>query len=118
MCLGTLEPEELAQCTAHRETLEETGVQVVVGERMQVMKNGFHLYRCMPAESLPEGKSLPLPVQARLEVSDIGWYSLHELRQKDWRFAYQFDLFLKWPARLCRAAQIQRRTAPAPGGRK
>ncbi|MEQ3635669.1 NUDIX hydrolase [Alcanivorax sp.] len=92
---GTLEPGELAQCTAYRETLEETGLQVVVGERMQVMKNGFHLYRCIPADSLPEGKSLPLPVQARLEVSDIGWYSLHELRQKDWRFAYQFELFLE-----------------------
>ncbi|MGK0402042.1 MULTISPECIES: NUDIX hydrolase [Alcanivorax] len=91
---GTLERGELAQCTAYRETLEETGLQVVVGERVQVMKNGFHLYRCIPAESLPEGEPLLLPAQARLEVSDIGWYSLDELRQKDWRFAYQFDLFM------------------------
>ncbi len=92
---GTLEPGELAQCTAHRETLEETGVQVVVGERLQVMKNGFHLYRCMPAEPLPEEALLSLPAAARLEVSDIGWYSLADLRRADWRFAYQFDLFLK-----------------------
>ncbi len=92
---GTLEPEELAQCTAHRETLEETGVRVVVGERLQVMKNGFHLYRCMPAESLPEEAPLPLPAAARLEISDIGWYSLADLRRADWRFAYQFDLFLQ-----------------------
>ncbi len=92
---GTLEPGELAQCTAHRETLEETGVPVVVGERLQVMKNGFHLYRCMPAEPLPEEGLLSLPAAARLEVSDIGWYSLADLRRADWRFAYQFDLFLK-----------------------
>ena len=74
---GTLEPEELAQCTAHRETLEETGVQVLVGEPLQ--------------EEVP----LSLPAAARLEVSDIGWYSLADLRRADWRFAYQFDLFLK-----------------------
>ena len=92
---GTQEPEELAQCTAHRETLEETGLAVTVGERLQVMKNGFHLYRCMLAEPLPEEAPLSLPAAARLEVSDIGWYSLADLRRADWRFAYQFDLFLK-----------------------
>ena len=92
---GTQEPEELAQCTAHRETLEETGLQVVVGERLQVMKNGFHLYRCMPAEPLLEEMPLSLPAAARMEVSDIGWYSLADLRRADWRFAYQFDLFLE-----------------------
>lgn len=92
---GTLEAGELAQCTAYRETLEETGVRVVVGERLQVMKNGFHLYRCAPAEPMLEGQPLQLPAQARLEVSDIGWYSLDGLDQNDWRFPYQFDLFVK-----------------------
>lgn len=91
---GTLEPGELAQCTAYRETLEETGVRVVVGERLQVMKNGFHLYRCTPAEPMLAGQPLQLPAQARLEVSNIGWYSLDGLDQNDWRFPYQFDLFV------------------------
>jgi len=38
---------------------------------------------------------LSLPAAARLEVSDIGWYALADLRRADWRFAYQFDLFLE-----------------------
>ena len=31
---GTREADELAQCTAHRETLEETGLAVTVGRRV------------------------------------------------------------------------------------
>lgn len=107
---GTLEPGELAQCTAHRETLEETGLQVVVGERLQVMKNGFHLYRCMPAGPLLEEVPLSLPAAARMEVSDIGWYSLADLHRADWRFAYQFDLFLKV------ARQAMRSSSGSQGG--
>ncbi len=92
---GGLGREELAEWTANGEALEGTGVQVVVGGRLQGMRNGFHLYRCMPAEPLPGEALLSLPAAARLEVSDIGWYSLADLRRADWRFAYQFDLFLE-----------------------
>ena len=92
---GTLEAGELAQCTAYRETREETGIDVVVGTRLQVMKNGFHLYRCYPAEPLPATPELPVPTASQVEVSAMGWYSPHQLHQKDWRFPYQFELFLK-----------------------
>ncbi|WP_417215871.1 NUDIX hydrolase [Alcanivorax sp.] len=92
---GTLEPGELAQCTAYRETREETGLGVVVGERLRVMKNGFHLYRCLPAQPGSDWQTLPVPGIARAEVSAIGWYRLGDLRQEEWRFPYQFDDFLE-----------------------
>lgn len=89
---GTLKKGEWAQCTAYRETLEESGLAVTVGERVQVMKNGFHLYRCYP-NAIPE--TLTVPVSGKWEVSDLGWYALDQLQQDDWRFPYQFDLFVE-----------------------
>lgn len=87
---GTLEPGEQAQCTAYRETQEETGLQVRVGRRLQVMKNGFHLYRCHAA-SLPE--EVNVPFSGLNEVKALGWYRLEQLRREQWRYPYQFDLF-------------------------
>jgi len=43
---GTNKTDESAQCTAHRETWEETGYSVTVGKELQVFNNGFHLYHC------------------------------------------------------------------------
>ena len=89
---GTREGHELAQCTAYRETLEETGLAVTVGRRLAVMKNGFHLYRCYPEKALsPE--PLPVPTSALTEVKALDWHLLESLDRDSWRFAYQFDLF-------------------------
>lgn len=87
---GTREDDELAQCTAHRETYEETGLDVTVGRRLRVMKNGFHLYDCRLACS-PE--KLDVPTAGRLEVKALGWYRVDELGQENWRFPYQFEDF-------------------------
>ena len=90
---GTREADELAQCTAHRETSEETGLAVKVGRRLVVMKNGFHLYRCYPERASSE--SLPVPTSALTEVKALDWYLLDSLARDRWRFAYQFELFLE-----------------------
>lgn len=89
---GTREADELAQCTAHRETREETGLAVTVGRRLAVMKNGFHLYRCYPEETL-SSEPLPVPISGLAEVKALDWYSPDSLEPKDCRFAYQFDQF-------------------------
>ena len=91
---GTREADELAQCTAHRETYEETGLDVTVGRRLAVMKNGFHLYRCYP-ESGSSPEPLPVPTSALTEVKALDWYLLDSLDRDRWRFAYQFELFLE-----------------------
>lgn len=43
---GSSEPGESAQCTAFRETWEETGLQLQPRELLEVFDTGFHLYRC------------------------------------------------------------------------
>lgn len=91
---GTREADELAQCTAYRETYEETGLAVTVGRRLAVMKNGFHLYRCYPEQVLSPAPR-PVPTSALAEVKALDWYPLESLDRDSWRFAYQFDLFLE-----------------------
>lgn len=43
---GHSRPRESAQCTAHRETWEEAGVNVEVGRLLARLDNGFHLFEC------------------------------------------------------------------------
>ncbi|PHR67025.1 NUDIX domain-containing protein [Alcanivorax sp.] len=107
---GTLEPGELAQCTAYRETLEESGVRVVVGERLQVMKNGFHLYRCHLQQPVDSGGPVDVPRSGLAEVSAIDWYPLSSLSKARWRFEYQFEQFLQVAAEA-----MQSETARAQG---
>ncbi len=107
---GTLEEGELAQCTAWRETAEETGVAVTVGERLAVMTNGFHLYRCHPSQMLDTSRAVPLPRSAVAEVSAIGWYPLEALTRQSWRFYYQFDKFMEVARQAMRSG-----TASDPG---
>ena len=104
---GTREDAELAQCTAARETHEETGLAVRVGRRLQVMKNGFHLYRCYPqSEALPE--TLPVPASGFTEVRALGWHDLEALEQDQWRFPYQFELFRDVASRAIRDEKTDR----------
>jgi len=43
---GSSQPGESAQCTAFRETWEETGLRLQPRELLEVFDTGFHLYRC------------------------------------------------------------------------
>ena len=106
---GTLEEGELAQCTAWRETREETGLAVTVGERLAVMSNGFHLYRCYPERAMDTGMAVPVPHSGMTEVTAIDWYPLSALRREQWRFYYQFEQFLQVAEDAMRSG-----TAPAP----
>ncbi len=92
---GTLEAGELAQCTAWRETREEAGLTVAVGERLAVMTNGFHVYRCYPQAPMDTSQAVPVPRSGKTEVSAIGWYELSSLSKEGWRFYYQFEQFLE-----------------------
>ncbi|EKF73883.1 MutT/nudix family protein [Alcanivorax hongdengensis A-11-3] len=88
---GTREDDELAQCTAHRETWEESGLDVSVGRRLAVMKNGLHVYRCYP-HAMPEGTP-PVPVSGRNEIGALGWWRSEDIPRDQWRFSYQYDQF-------------------------
>ena len=84
---------EPSQCTAQRETWEEAGLQVEVGELLRINEQGFHLYRCS-AQNLPED----LPPTSTWEVSAAFFLSPQEFVNYEWRFPGQdhyvrFQLF-------------------------
>lgn len=93
---GTNEKGETAQCTAHRETWEESGLSVVVGEKLKRFDNGFYLYRCFPIETNLEGKlSLPLPESAKNEITEILLLEPKDFKKKFWRFPEQVAVLKK-----------------------
>ncbi len=82
---GTADMGESPQCTAYRETLEETGVKVKVNELLGVFENGFHVYGCEPVTQNPD-----LNAYDWKEVSDVSWRSWLSLDSDNWRFPEHF----------------------------
>jgi len=80
---------EPARCTAHRETLEETGYNVAPRELLAVVRNNFHLYRCELLQSHPV-------MGHDHEISWVGWLSASDIQDRvrmgHWRFpeAYRY----------------------------
>ena len=83
---------ESARCTAHRETWEESGVDVEVGRLLGVFRvdGPFYLYACTPGSRLASNQELPVPAWARVEITAIEWVSPKDLEADAWRFPEQF----------------------------
>lgn len=94
---GTSEAGESAQCTAYRETYEETGLQVRVQQRLKVFPNGFNLFRCELAHVAP-GESLVPPMRA--EIREAFWLATGEFDLHPWRFPDQRAMILDWASAL------------------
>lgn len=74
---------ESAQCTAHRETYEEIGLDLVPGRLLHVFDTGFHLYHCqIHAES---GQIKPAVLEARRAI----WLPVTDVDDVEWRFPGQ-----------------------------
>lgn len=84
---GTSSNNESAQCTAHRETWEETGFNVEVGELLGVNENGFHYFSCSLNAGF-DGKitEFPVPKWSESEVKAIQLVDPFVLTDKQWRF--------------------------------
>lgn len=80
---GTADAGERAACTAARETQEETGLAVRVLEPLQVLDNGFHIYRCAV-----DAGALPLPPDS-VEIRATGWFDALQRQNLPWRFPAQ-----------------------------
>ena len=87
---GSREPGESAQCTAFRETWEETGLSVQPRELLRVFSTGFHLYRCERDAS--SGEINPPP---RFEVRAAFFLPADRFNTYDWRFEDQRELLKK-----------------------
>lgn len=92
---GASEPGESAQCTAHRETFEETGLDVRVGRRLGRMRYGFTLYLCHTDQPMDPAEKPELPWYARPEMTDARWMRPDSIPMERWRYAEQSRAFLK-----------------------
>lgn len=80
---------ERAVCTAHRETKEETGMDVSVLAHLHQFSNGFRLYLCQPT-----GDTAFDP-QDKFEVKQVGWLDQMQRDTISWRFPEQKNLIEK-----------------------
>jgi len=85
---GTHETGESAQCTAHRETWEETGVEVKVGKLLRVFDNGFHLFRCQISSTTQLNQA---QIQDAGEVNVTDWIESKDFDNYKWRFPKQME---------------------------
>jgi len=83
---GTAIEGETAQCTAHRETWEETGVEVRVGKLLKSFDNQFHLFHCLAVDEVTE---LQVPEPFRHEICEILFLNPALSSDEDWRFPEQ-----------------------------
>lgn len=81
---GSSEPGESAQCTAFRETWEETGLHLQPRELLQIFSTGFHLYRCERGER--SGEIDPPP---RFEVQAAFYLPADQFNRYAWRYEDQ-----------------------------
>lgn len=91
---GRTDGHEPATKTAERETWEESGYSVEVGELLATVRGGFHIFRCRLKEQNP-GKG------PDHEVSSVQWIHSWEfdnfMQQHMWRFQDdQAHLYGQW----------------------
>lgn len=77
-------PDEAPRCTAQRETWEETGLVLAVGELAAVFDTGFHLFHCQ--HTTDSGVINPPP---RFEIKAAYYLPAAEFDTTQWRFADQ-----------------------------
>lgn len=81
---GKTYPGESAQCAAHRETWEETGLDLMPRQLLHVFDTGFHLYYC----EIHAGTGTVVLGPPR-EVRGWSWLPLEDFDRVKWRFPGQ-----------------------------
>ena len=70
--IGRREGDESPRQTAYRETLEETGIKVNIGEPLLTLKDdSVHLFSCTPVKELSAADYAGLQPHDRVEVSEV-----------------------------------------------
>lgn len=81
---GSTKAGESAQCTAHRETFQEVGLDLVPGDLATVFDTGFHLYHCELRAT-----SVQVILGQWQEITGWRWLPIDEFEQVPWRYAGQ-----------------------------
>ena len=87
---GHQDNHESGQETAQRETFEESGYHVSVGEELLLIREAFHIYRC---------DILPLPQEGidKDEVKQVQWISKEDIiKGMAWRFPEEAKHYKDW----------------------
>jgi len=84
---GTHEEGETAQCTAHRETWEEAGMNVTVGRTLYTHKNKFYLFECDIQEDLGSENLKLLKTNDPVEIIDVLWVDPKNTSLTEWRYS-------------------------------
>ncbi len=83
---GNAADSETAQCSAHRNTWEQTGFNVEVGAYLGQTETGLRVYDCrLPPAFTAELKSYPVPDWVNAEISAIRLHNPYELEHHDWQ---------------------------------
>ncbi|MCY7296071.1 NUDIX hydrolase [Alteromonas sp. a30] len=82
--------DESAQCTAHRETWEETGFNVEVGTLLGIADSGMHFFACELDDDF-DGliTEFPVPAWSETEVNAIRLINPFSTTPSEWRFPDQ-----------------------------
>ena len=88
---GSSDGVESPQCTAHRETWEETGIDVRPTALVRVFKDGFHLYQC---ELHPASGAIDPTL--RLEIQQVLWLPPEKFKHYSWRFPEEQAWLQQW----------------------
>ncbi|BFM16672.1 hypothetical protein R50073_28550 [Maricurvus nonylphenolicus] len=91
---GSVDVAESAQCGAHRETWEETGLHVRPQQLLRVFDNGFHLFECLPPTESMLGDTLKPPFW--LEIRQAFWLKPENFDQYTWRYPDQRHWLAEW----------------------
>lgn len=81
---GSGKHDETPRCSAHRETWEETGLDIRPQQLVRQFDNGFHLYRC---DLHANSGSIDPPF--KLEVKRAFWLAPEAFDDHQWRFPEQ-----------------------------
>lgn len=85
---GRSKNNETAQCTAIRETLEETGLTLQPGRRLATFATGFQLYECLRGANAGQ-----LNKQRSVEVRRAFYLHVNDFADWKWRYPQQEALF-------------------------
>lgn len=94
---GASQGDESAQCTAHRNTWEQTGFNVEVAGYLGQTDSGLRVYHCrLPPSFTAELKTYPVPDWVQPDIRTIVFSNPYELELQDWQRGDELITLRKW----------------------